>query len=64
MTDIQFANHGTIWLCWAETDAGRDWLEDNLEGDLCTIAGAVAIEPRYGPAIVLAMREDGLTVCG
>ena len=45
MTDIRFENHDSIWLACGVSNAGRDWLDENVEFDVG--AGRVgAIEPR------------------
>jgi hypothetical protein len=58
--DLQFQNCGSFATCMPTTDAGRDWLEDNIEPDQYP----VCIEFRYLEDIVIGAREDGLVCHG
>jgi hypothetical protein len=62
MTDLQFCNHGSIVTCLPVSDAGRDWVAENIGDDAMTFGGAIVIEPRYLGDIVEGARGDGL-VC-
>lgn len=56
--DLKFLNHGSIFTCMALTDAGREWLDDNVEYDQYP----VVIEPRYVENLVLGAEADGLII--
>lgn len=56
--DIQFQKHGSVVSCLPVTNAGKEWLEANI--DVETLP--VYIEFRYLEDIVLVAREDGI-VC-
>jgi hypothetical protein len=63
MADILLAFHGSIVIADGITDAGIDWLEDNLEaGSMRWGQNGYAIEPRHLPPIVEGARNEGLTV--
>ena len=44
------------------TDAGREWLDENVSDDAQWFGGALVVEPRYVADIVVGMRQDGLEV--
>lgn len=46
----------------ADTDAGREWLREHVSPDGLTLAGRVACEQRYLPALVGGARDAGLLV--
>jgi hypothetical protein len=48
MTDVEFVDHGSVWVMTPRTDAGRAWIEDNVfTGDSLTWgAEGVVVEPR------------------
>ena len=62
VVDFSVQNHGSIFLLQAITPAAKDWIEEFLSEERQTWGGAVVIEPRYVPAIVTAIRNDGLVV--
>jgi hypothetical protein len=61
-TDIQFSNHGSIWLVRPLTDAGRDWIDDHVDPEAQWFGGALVVEPCYVGDIVEGMTSDGLEV--
>lgn len=61
--DIQLQNHGSIWLVRPVTDAGQNWIDENVTGESQWFGGALVIEPRYVGDIVEGMQADGLEVC-
>ena len=61
-SDLKVENQGSLFLVWPMTDAGRDWLEKTAPEDAQFIAAAMVVEPRYVEGVVVAAREDGLTV--
>lgn len=58
--DLQFHNAGSFATCMPVTEAGREWLEDNVQPD----SYPVCIEFRYLEDIVLGAREEGLVCHG
>lgn len=63
MCDLQFHNCGFAVSCAPMTEAGYDWLAENIGRDEVTeFGGAIMIEHRYLEDIVLGARADGL-VC-
>ncbi len=61
-TDIQLQNHGSLRLVRPVTDAGREWIDENVDSEAQWFGGALAVEPRYVQAIVEGMQLDGLEV--
>jgi hypothetical protein len=61
-SDIQFENHGSLFLLRPVSSIGRDWLDTNIEPDALTFGDAVVCEPRYVSDIVLGAQADGLAV--
>jgi hypothetical protein len=62
VVDFSVQNHGSIFLLQAITPAAKNWIEEFLSEDRQTFGSAVAVEPRYVPSIVTAIRNDGLVV--
>lgn len=60
VTDLQFANHGSIITCLPLTDCGRWWLSENINDAPISFGGVIAIEPRYLADIVEGARADGM----
>ena len=60
--DLTFANHGSVWLLRADTDAGRDWIADHIPDDAQTWSGQIVVEPRYVSDIAEGAINDGLEV--
>lgn len=61
--DLQFTNHGSIVLMNGLTDAGENWIADNvIEGDVPTWCGQTVIEPRYVQDIIDGAELDGMLV--
>jgi hypothetical protein len=58
--DVQFTDHGSIWLVQPLTPAGEDWIADNLPEDAQSWSGAVVVEPRYVGDIAQGMTDSGL----
>ena len=64
MTDITFADHGSIWVATGISDAGKTWLDENLDPDgqrWGPFDGRV-IEPRYVGDIVNGAKAEDLVV--
>jgi hypothetical protein len=62
-SDFTLANHGSLLILTACTEAAHAWVADHLPADRLTWARhGTVIEPRYVRDIVDGIREDGLTV--
>lgn len=62
MPDITAINHGTITQLFAGTEAGADWLTENLPGDTPMLGGTFCVEPRYAGDILEGASNDGLEI--
>lgn len=66
MTDILVANHGSIFILTALTEAGRAWFDEYIlvpGNEVQTWgAGGIVVEPRYVEAIIDGAVNDGLEV--
>jgi hypothetical protein len=63
--DITIQGAGAIALIVPETDAGREWCEENIVNEeTIRFGGGIACEPRYLGDIVEGLRGDGLNVEG
>lgn len=60
--DIRVENYGSIFLLRPLTSEAADWLLDNTADDAMFMGDALAVEPRYVPAIVEGAQADGLLV--
>ena len=60
--DATIINHGSIFLLEPWTEAAHDWINEHIGNDAQWFGQALAIEPRYAPAIIAGMQDDGLTV--
>ena len=61
--DIQFENHGSIFLIRGVSDAGQAWLDENVGDDETQYFGhAIAAEPRYIADIANGAIEAGLVI--
>ncbi len=61
--DVCVDNQGSVMLLCPLTDAGRDWITENIAPEPWQWLGPnLAIEPRCAPAIVEGMQADGLEV--
>jgi hypothetical protein len=62
MSDLSFANLGSLWLLRAESENGQDWIAENLPDNAIQWSGAIVVEPRYVHAIADGAQSDGLRV--
>ncbi len=60
--DIDAQDVGTLWIVSSETDAGQDWLEQNLQAETLRWAGGFVVEPRYVGPILEGACAAGLEV--
>jgi len=61
-TDLEFTDHGSIWLLRAASPRGGEWLDEHVEAGGETWCGAIVVEPRYVFDIVDGAEMDGLRV--
>ncbi len=62
-TDLRTECHGSIYLLRPLTDAGREWIEENINlEEAQTWGGAVVVEHRYIWDIVAGAEMAGLLV--
>lgn len=59
---INTGGPGAIILMRPVTQAGTDWMAENLPEDALWWGGAVAVEGNYADPIIEAMLGDGLEV--
>lgn len=62
--DATCANHGSIWIIDPVSPAAEAWMDEHIPEGATWLHGALAVEHRYGPDIIRAMRGDGLRVEG
>lgn len=66
MTDIQLANHGSIFIFTGLTPAGQGWIEDHLVGpdheQIMFWDGGIVVGHQYVDAIIDGAINDGLEV--
>lgn len=60
--DIEVNDQGSIVLLTPTSDAGREWIEENLPDDAQWFGMAVVVEHRYADDIIDGMVNDGLDV--
>ena len=64
MSDLEFTDHGSIWLLRAASPLGRAWLDEYVESpdDQPCWGDALVVEPRYVFDIVNGAEMFGLRV--
>lgn len=62
--DLIVQNHGSLVLLIPRTEAGRNWVDENIGPDngFQPYYPEVISEPRYVPAIIGGAGDDGLIV--
>lgn len=60
--DVTVVDHGSIIIFLPTSDAGREWIAENIGSDAMRWAGGVVVDPRYIGAIVDGAVNDGLDV--
>jgi hypothetical protein len=61
--DLVFENHFSLYLIRPLSQAGQDWLDENVgDENTLTFGGGVVCEPRYTEAIWRGARAAGLAV--
>ena len=59
--DVLVRNAGSVWLFCPQTQEALDWIEHNI-GEAMYLGRNLVVEHRYGPNIVIGMRDDALVV--
>jgi hypothetical protein len=62
MADVQFTDHGSIWLAQPLTPAAQDWIAEHIPDDALWHGHALVIEARYLGHIVQGMAAAGLRI--
>jgi hypothetical protein len=60
--DLEFQNHGSIFVVVPFTEAGKDWLDENVGGDAQVWGRGIVVEPRYVEDILVGAEDAGLRV--
>jgi hypothetical protein len=61
--DFSVANHGSVLILYALTDAARAWVDEHIPEDAMTWGhNGTVVEPRYIANIVEGIRAAGLEV--
>jgi len=64
MPDVTIINGGSVVLLRPQTDAAREWVEENIGQDngYQPYWPTVAVEARYVDDILVGMQSDGLEI--
>lgn len=63
MTDMTFANHGSITIMTPLTPAAHDWVSEHIPEDAMTWGpSGIVIEHRYVLDIMQGVLSDGLDI--
>ena len=64
MTDIEFENHGSIFVMFGRSPAGVEWIDENVQitDETQCWGTAIVVEPRYVADIAEGAIAAGLTV--
>lgn len=60
--DVAVENHGSIFLFRPQTEAGREWIDANVQDDATWFGGALVVEHGYAFNLTDGMISDGLRV--
>jgi hypothetical protein len=58
--DFTAENHGTVCIFWMNTDACREWVEENVSDYTPWGENGIVVEPRYLYPLVEGMLAGGL----
>jgi hypothetical protein len=61
-SDITVQWYGSVVIIYGNSEAGREWLNENVEVDLTWGEHGIAAEPRFVGPIIDGAIEAGLTV--
>lgn len=62
MCDVQFHDHGSVWIAVPLTAAARDWMDEHIPEDAPWFGSGLAIEHRFVGDIAQGMADDGLQI--
>lgn len=63
MIDLLIRDEGTVVVLMPQTDAAREWIDDNICSEPWQWLGSsLAVDHRYAPAIIQGAAEAGLGV--
>ena len=60
--DVTVENHGTIFLFFPQTEAGKDWITENLADDAMWLGDGLVVEHGYAHDLAEGMIVDGLSL--
>jgi hypothetical protein len=60
--DVSIENCGTLFLFRAETQLGREWINDHVPAGATYWAGQLVVEHRYAYDLAQGMAADGLVL--
>ena len=61
--DVKVLLDGSVAVIFPVSDAGKFWLSTNVqEADVPKWSGGTVVERRYLPAVLEAIKEDGLLI--
>lgn len=60
--DVTVENNGGIFTFEPHTDAGREWIDENVPADAQWLGGRLCVEHRYAYDLAQGMLNDGLNV--
>lgn len=61
-SDVAVLNEGSIFLFRPNTEAGRNWINDNIADDAIWHNDSLVVEHRFVQDIIDGMIEDGLLI--
>jgi hypothetical protein len=62
LADIAIQNEGSLFLFTAQTQLGKEWINDHVPADATFWAGSLVVEYRYAYDLAVGMRGDGLVL--
>jgi hypothetical protein len=62
MDDLYIHNEGSVFLLYALTNAGRNWVAEHIPAEAQTFGNAIVVEHRYIADVVAGAIHDGLKV--
>jgi hypothetical protein len=62
MADLYIHNEGTIFLLYALTVTGRNWVAEHIPADAQKFGLAIVVEHRFIRHVVVSAIHDGLEV--
>lgn len=60
--DLNFSNHGTIFLMSSATPTGKAWVDEHIDPEAASLGDSIAVEHRCAAPIISGALVDGLTV--